>query len=170
MSYTLSSSSLPAETKFLTRIISDQVCGPTDGTKIITEQQELFPGGIINFDFYGLNEPSVVTKQVLFDVYKLHYGRGATGTKIFNSLGRSLEELCFSLAQIIDIVKNNPKIFSTQALFLTQDKKGNFFLIRVCDITIYSYGSICAFAFTERFPWRASYQFQFVVPQHAIIK
>lgn len=127
-------SPLPHETRYLRRIMTGQVCLATDGKKIFSQKQGLLQG-LVNSDlkiWNSLNKPGVATTDTIFDVYELH--SEGNEISIFRSLvfGRPLTKLCFSTAQVVEIVENNFENLCSgfnNLVFLIRGKQGYFFQI-----------------------------------------
>ncbi len=160
---------LPKTTKFLKRILKDQICAATDGQSLICDQGKLFPGSIGNdFKNQDWNKPGPATVPVKFSVYELT--KNGNGASIFNSFNRSLSELTFTPPQIIEMVKNNSSILHPEGgstVFLIEIN-GNYFQVHV------KFGSdsrkVSVYPIGYDVKWFTVYSSRFVIPQHEPVK
>ena len=96
---------------------------PTDGSRLIADADDVFPG-YIDSDFvnYKTNIPGQPTKETPVQVFEMI--KDGTFAQIFGGFGENLDRLCLSQYQIIRFVKDYEK-------WLRADGYGTFFLFKV---------------------------------------
>ncbi|MDD5084023.1 MAG: hypothetical protein PHT88_03800 [Candidatus Moranbacteria bacterium] len=96
------------ETEYLHQLFVNETIAinSTDGMRTIAEANAVFTGYIDpEFVKWGLNKPSKSTKKTKAIVCEMT--KDGIFSKIFGSLGRSLDDMCFTQSQIIDFSENH---------------------------------------------------------------
>ncbi len=171
--------SMPVVTEYLRQLFIDEVIAinPTDGARTITKARDVFTGDIDSdtWDAWNLNRPSKPTTNTSAVVYEMT--KDGTFVSIFGSLGRCLDNMCFTQSQIIDFVTHHKDtlrkdgqgtffLLKEDDTILSQDDPNNYnlFVAQVCmrsdgrlnvDVHLFSYESI----------WYAYVNRRFAVPQ-----
>lgn len=156
------------KSKTILRLISEEehlVIGATDGTEIIADATDTFPGWIdSDFRAYGADEASGPTVETPVAVYEMV--KDATFAQMFGSLGADTQKLCLTQSQIIGFVKAHRDWLRTDgyATFFLVRSKGKFFVASVSFVDGGRLG-----VYVRRFEgdraWSAVYRHRLVVPQ-----
>ena len=85
----------------------DIAVGPTDGTRVISKETDVFTGGIASSisRYEGTSDQAPATEEHVMSIYRSR--RGAHIEDIFLSFGAGLQRLTLTQHQLIEIVERN---------------------------------------------------------------
>jgi len=156
---------LPSSEVYLRKISGDVTIPATTGARTIAQAKKTFPG-YIDSDFanWGLNVPSPSTPDTSVEVHE--QVKDGTFATIFGSLGKNLDDLCFTQGQNISFVEVHPELLHPEGY-------GTFFLFKVngeyfvAGVDRRSGGRLQAYVYRFSFDdvWYAEYRSRFVFPQ-----
>jgi hypothetical protein len=157
--------------KSILRLISGGkkiVIRATKGERTIAQAKEVFTWGIDrDFTNWGLDVPGEAKSETPVEIHEMT--EDGNFKTIFNSLGRNLDELCFSQEQVITFVEDNKE-------WLRKDGYATFFLIKkenefcVADVDLSEGGSPLALVarFSDDGGWGGDDRRRVVVPQQTL--
>lgn len=131
---------------------SPLVLDALDGTETIANAGKIFEASIHSgFKDSKLNKASVATPETVVTLYELH--EGATLAQMFGYLGRDLQELCLTQAQVINFCKKHTQWIGGLTFFLFKDEKGE---LCVAEASVYGYSGLMAYLhdFNYRYRWQ----------------
>jgi hypothetical protein len=152
--------------EYLREIFADEdlKIGPTDGRRTIASAKEVFTGSIdYNFRRH-LDKHSFDSLSTGFRVLELH--KNALFSELFLSIGKSLDDLCFTQAQIIQVCTEH-------CAKLIDNGCSNFFLMKEGDDFFVAYvfvydGGLRVFRFEYDCVWHGEYLHRVFVPATAL--
>lgn len=150
----------------LRAISNDPVAiGATDGTQVISNAKDTFPGGIDDdFVNWGADEASDPTGEIKTKVYELV--QDATFAQVFGAFGVPTEKLCLTQSQIVEFCRKHRDKLRTEgcATFFPFQSRGKFFVACV-DFDDRGRLEVGVYRFEYGGVWLAGYQRRVVVPQ-----
>jgi hypothetical protein len=145
----------------------DLAIDAADGSEILAEAREMFPGGIdSDFKNWGADERGLATAETPVEVYEMM--KDATFSQMFGSLNADVRKNCLTQHQIKNFVRKHRNWIRTDgyATFFLFESYGHFFVARV-----HFHDVVRLFVFVYRFGrddvWGADDRHRVVIPQVA---